>query len=474
MKTDEGRNIMPNIIDYVKWRGDLSTEASPFNDIDSLILSQITMINFKGIVPAPFETGRISLRDAADTYFADYERSATSLGKIIPPETKELFFEAGKSERFGKMMLSAYVSYTSIDEETQFAAMTADIGDGSRCVIFRGTDDSLVGWKEDLNLSFMETIPAQTEALRYLEDAASSFKGGIRVAGHSKGGNLSVYAATKADKSIQDRIITVYNHDAPGFSRAFLSSPEHERVEDKIRTIVPQSSVVGMLFENKGEYEIVKSTMSGILQHNPFSWEVLGNDFIKLDSLTEEGQRIAKVMNDWMANATLEEKERFADAFYNILAATEATTLTELYADKYAVVRAIKDTDKETRNMVFSVIGIIFEEGGRIFRENLFGNSKKKKLEEGDEEKLDEAFADAKRVLDEMRKGADIPEATYTQHTTEKRAVARREMRQPKTLANNAQRTRQKRMPPQNQDKTPFITDLAHATRAAVRKKTGR
>lgn len=466
---------MPNIIDYIKWRGDVTVAASPFNDIDSLILSQITMINFKGIIPPPFESGRISIRDAADAYFSDTERSACSLGAIIPPETKELFSEAGKSERFGNMLLSGYVSYTSIGEETQFAALTADVGDGSRCVVFRGTDDSLVGWKEDFNLAFMTTIPAQTEALKYLEEVSTSFEGGLRVVGHSKGGNLAVYAATKADVSVQDRIIRVYNHDAPGFSREFLSSAEHERIESKIRTIVPQSSVVGMLFENKGDYEIVKSTMSGILQHNPFSWELIGNDFIKLDSLTEEGRRISGVMNDWMASATLEEKERFVDALYNILAATEATTLTELYADKYAVVRAIKDTDKETRNMVFSVIGIIFEEGGRIFRENLFGNQKKKKLDESDEQKLDEAFADAQLVLAELREGGEIPEATYTQHTTEKKPVAHRETRAPQRTVQSAQRPRNKRMPPQaNSGKTPFITDLAYATRAAVRKKTGR
>jgi hypothetical protein len=214
--------------------------------------------------------------------------------------------------------------------------------------------------------------------------------------------------------------------------------------------------------------------MSGILQHNPFSWELVGNDFIKLDSLTEEGQRIAKVMNDWMASATLEEKERFADAFYNILAATEATTLTELYADKYAVVRAIKDTDKETRNMVFSVIGIIFEEGGRIFRENLFGNSKKKKLDEADKQKLDEALADAKLVLEEMRDGGEIPEATYTQRTTEKKPVAHREVRAPRPTQRPPQAHHRRTTVSANSQKTPFITDLAYATRAAVRKKTGR
>lgn len=455
---------MSNIIDYIKWRGDISVEASHFCDIDCLILSQIAMINFKGIVPPPFESGKISISDAADTYFADEERSALSLGAIIPPETKELFMEAGRSTRFGNMKLYAYVSYMDVKEETQFAALTVELGDGTRCIIFRGTDDTLVGWKEDFNLSFMSPIPAQTEAVRYLEEVSAMFDGAIRVGGHSKGGNLAVYAATKADASVQERIIAVYNQDAPGFKRDFLSSAEHERIEDKIRTIVPQSSVVGMLFENKGNYEIVKSTMSGILQHNPFSWEILGNDFIKLDSLTAEGQRIAKAMNDWMAKATSEECRRFVDALYSILIATEATTLTELKSDKYAVVRAIKDADKETRSLVFSVLGIIFEEGGRIFRENMFGNSKKK-LNETEQDQLDEAFADAQLVYEELCDGSDIPETEIKDEASgECKCQDRRGSRR---VVAKVRRT------PNLPKKASFITDLAYATRNAVKKKMG-
>ena len=459
---------MPNIIDYIKWRGDIRVEASPFCDIDCLILSQIAMINFKGIIPPPFESGKISLSAAADAYFGDEVRSARSLGAIIPPETKELFREAGKSERFGNMKLSSYVSYTNVSEETQFAALTVELGDETRCIIYRGTDDTLVGWKEDFNLSFMSPIPAQTEAVKYLEDISTTFDGKIRLGGHSKGGNLAVYAATKVDVSVQDRIIAVYNQDAPGFNRDFLSSPEHRRVERRIKTIVPQSSVVGLLFENKGDYEIVKSTMSGIMQHNPFSWEIVGNDFIKLDSLTAEGQRIAKVMNDWMAKATLEERHTFVDALYKILVATEATTLSELNADKYAVVRALKDTDKETRSLVFSVIGIIFEEGGRIFRENLFGNTKKKKLDESEERQLEAVFSDARLVFNELRDGSDIPE-TYKEPTPD--TVDDKEARDCDCKHVNKAAPEKRRAA--SGKKTSFITDLAYATREAVKKKTG-
>lgn len=468
---------MANIIDYIRWRGDLSTIASPFNDIDSLILSQISMINFKGIIPPPFESGKISLADAAELYFSDEDRSSCSLGAIIPPETKELFMLAGTSKRFGEMVFSGYVSYTNVDSETQFAALTVGLEDGAHCIIFRGTDDSLVGWKEDFNLSFLSPIPAQTEALKYLEDMSTIFEGSILLGGHSKGGNLAVYAATKADVEIQDRIVAVYNHDAPGFSREFLSSPEHERIEGKIKTVVPQSSVVGMLFENKGNYEIVKSNMSGILQHNPFSWEIVGKEFVKLDSLTEEGQRIAKVMNDWMSSATIEERQNFVDALYKILLATEATTLSELYADKYAVVRAVKDADKETRNMVFSVLGILFEEGGRIFRENLFGNAKRKSKEGLTEEtaakQLEEAFADAQGVLAEMREGGEIPDIAAEE------PVPVKPVPKPERIVKTV-RVKHKKLPPQKRRRVnttvpkqgDFISRLAFITRQAVLKKT--
>ena len=447
---------MSNIIDYIKWRGDIGVESSPFCDIDCLILSQIAMINFKGIIPAIFEPGNITLSDAADAYFADTERSACSLGAIIPPETKELFKEAGKSVRFGNMRFSAYVSHINLEEQTQFAALTVDIDDSARCIIFRGTDDTLVGWKEDFNLSYMSPIPAQTGAVKYLEEVCGGFNGKIYVGGHSKGGNLAVYAATKADVSIQDRIIAVYNHDAPGFKREFLSLPEHVRIENRISTVIPQSSIVGMLFENKGHYNIVKSTMSGIMQHNPFSWEIIGNSFIKLDSLTLVGRNVAKAINDRMAKATPEECRALADAFYNILTATDSATLSDLKADKYAIVRAVMHADKKTRSVVFSIVGIIFEEFGRIFKDNIFSFAKNKKLSDDEKKQFVEVFTDTQNVFKELSDGGDIPQADNKPDRASEL----------KNKPNDKAKTRY--IPPDG--KATLMTDLAYATRQVVKK----
>ena len=431
---------MSNIIDYIVWRGDISTQVSPFNDIDCLILSQIAMINFKGIIPPPFESGKILLRNAAELYFGDEERSAESLGYIIPPETKELFRIAGESKRFGEMMLSGYVGYTNVSEEVQFAALSVEVGDGSILAVFRGTDDTLVGWKEDFNLSFLSPIPAQTEAKKYVEDVSTVFGGDIRVGGHSKGGNLAVYAATKADIEVQKRIIAVYNHDAPGFSREFLSSEEFLRIEDKVKTVVPQSSLVGMLFENKGDYQIVKSSMTGIFQHNPFSWELSGSRFVTLDELTEDGKRISGAANAWMEKMNVEQRREFVDAVYRILIATEATTLTELNKDKYAIVRALRDTDKETRKMVFSTFGMLIDEGGRLFRNSIFNSifKKDKAVNASEEESFDRAYAEAKETFSRLGEHGDIPDIAESEakpgecaeRKDAKRATAKREIKE--------------------------------------------
>ncbi len=458
---------MANMIDYIDWRGDLSFAESEFNDIDNLILAQMTMINFKGIVPPPFEEGRISLSDAADIFFSDSERAECSLGLIIPPETKALFKKAAASRRFGQIKLSGYVNHINLETETQFSAMTYGILENGIFVAFRGTDDTIVGWKEDFNLSFLSPIPAQSEAKRYLDGVASGFEGDIRVGGHSKGGNLAIYAAVKAEGTTKDKIVRVYNNDGPGFEREFLSSYEYEEMEDRISVILPKSSVVGMLFENRGEISIVDSTESGLLQHNPFSWQVIGNSFVILDQLAEDGKRISKVINDWSARLDMDTRKKFVDGVYKILVATEATTLAELNADKYAIVRALKETDKETRSMVMSVFRMLFEEGGKLFKDSIVGtltgrSGSKGASTDGDELKVIEA------AFREVEEKGEIPNAAEKNKPPHAIPVATRSARA--VRGHRHVRNNQRFYPEGNG----FITDMAIRTRRAVRSRAKR
>lgn len=383
---------MPNIIDYVNWRGDIKLSASPFNDIDSLIITQIAMVELDGIVPADPEDGYISVADAAEIYFSDQKRCSSNNSVIIPPETYVLFEKIGKSERFGGFKLTAFVNHTDAEREKQFSGLTVKLDDGSYYIAFRGTDDSIVGWKEDFNMSFMSPIPAQEEATEYLNFVGKKIYGRIRLGGHSKGGNLALFSAVNCAARIRRRIIDVYNYDAPGFSREFLERPEYVSLDGRIKSLVPQSSIVGMLFENDKKYKVVKSNETGIMQHNAFSWEVCGREFVLLDQLTRESREMAALMNEWMLRLDLEERKRFIDAIYKILVSTEATTITELNDDKYSILRALRNTDKETRKMVFKTFGDLFSKGGKHLINSITNSMFKTKKQEQAKDTLSEGL----------------------------------------------------------------------------------
>ena len=370
---------MPNIVDYVEWRGDIPFSASPFNDIDALILTQLSMVNFSGIIPSDISEGYMSLGDAADLYFADKRRESEPVSILVPSQTYVVLKKMAHTKRFENIKLTAYINHIDADKEKQFAAMTAKIGDGGTFVIFRGTDDTIVGWKEDFNMSFMPTIPSQTEAAEYLDQIAKKVYGKLRVGGHSKGGNLAVYASTKCSAKTQKRILNVYNYDAPGFSREFFALPEYKEISDRIKSVVPQSSVVGMLLENDGRYSVVKSTVSGIMQHDAFSWEILGTNFVHLEELTKESRDMTAVMNQWLSKMDMEARQKFVNAIYEILVSTKATTITELNDDKAAILKALKDTDKETRKLVFKTLGLLFDEGGKQLLNYITGSLFKSK-----------------------------------------------------------------------------------------------
>lgn len=205
---------MANIMDYLEWRGDLTLAASPFNEVDALLLAELSFINFEGLIPPP-EIGRgVRLRDAAEEYFARNEGKEIDMGVLVPDKIPAMLCAMAGSKRFGNMLVNAFEERIDVELEQQFAAITVDLGDSSVYVAFRGTDDTLVGWKEDLNMGFLEEIPSQERAVRYLKRIAKQYdRKKLRVGGHSKGGNLAVYSAVKAAPEVQERILAVYNND---------------------------------------------------------------------------------------------------------------------------------------------------------------------------------------------------------------------------------------------------------------------
>lgn len=366
---------MANIMDYLEWRGDLTLAASPFNEVDALLLAELSFINFEGLIPPP-EIGRgVRLRDAAEEYFARNEGKEIDMGVLVPDKIPAMLCAMAGSKRFGNMLVNAFEERIDVELEQQFAAITVDLGDSSVYVAFRGTDDTLVGWKEDLNMGFLEEIPSQERAVRYLKRIAKQYdRKKLRVGGHSKGGNLAVYSAVKAAPEVQERILAVYNNDGPGFLYDLTATPEHQRIGDRIRTIVPQSSVVGRLMKHEQNVQIVHSTYEGLAQHDGFSWEVKGTKFVYLDEPSREGKLADETIDSWANELSAQQREALADALYEVLTATGAQTLSELNGEKLksavSMLKSYKNLDRETRRVLSEAVKLLLRLGTKNMLES--------------------------------------------------------------------------------------------------------
>ena len=325
---------MGTVYDYFTWRGDLTFRDVPFGEVDSLILSMLSYLDMKDIIPPTYEGGSVPIQAAANSFFARYpDPKKVQMGVLIPKDIMRMLRAMKATNRFRNVEMCSFVNMIDPKTELQFSATTFLLGEGTAVVTYRGTDDSLVGWKEDMNMCFLPVVPAQVEAVKYLNAVAQAHKGNLIVTGHSKGGNLAVYAAVHADASIRSRITAVYSNDGPGFGENILEEPEYLEMRARIRNLVPQSSVVGMLLEHDENYTVVKSRQkAGLLQHNGLSWEILGNSFVHLKEVTADSRRIDRTVNQWIRDMTPAQREEFAEAVYQIFSVDGAQTLTDLVA----------------------------------------------------------------------------------------------------------------------------------------------
>lgn len=351
---------MANLFDYLEWRGDLTLGQAPFNDIDSLILSRLSYLPFDHVVPASLQS-RITIAEASKLFFASEEASVRAIMK----DDIHLLKAVAASDRFPDMNLMGYVNQVDFEDEKQFSAVVIEMDQDFFYVSFRGTDDTIVGWKEDFNMSFTTPVPAQEEAVRYLERIGNTLPGRFIVGGHSKGGNLAVYGAAFCPKEVQDRIAAVYNNDGPGFDAAVLESEGYQNIRHKIKTFIPQSSVVGMLLQHEEEYIVIHSTQIGLMQHDLYSWEVVRDQFVYLDTITDSSKFIDRTLKTWIANLDPEQREQFIDGLFSILEQTNARTLKELtenwYSNARVILKSFKDMDESMRQTMSETLSLLFK-----------------------------------------------------------------------------------------------------------------
>ncbi len=349
---------MAGVLDYLKWRGDLRFSASPFCDVDALVLSRISYVPFEGILDENPRGEGLPVPEAARRCLAGVEKGERTL---------HLDGDAGllraltDSPRFADVRLFGYVSRFDKAQEKQFSAVSAALSPGETFLAYRGTDGTVVGWKEDFNMSFEASVPAQLDALEYMREIAAARRGTLRGGGHSKGGNLAVYASAMCGDRIQRRIESVCNFDGPGFLDAVLAQDGFRRIRDRVRTYIPQSSVVGMLLEHDEQFSVVHSTNSGLLQHDVYSWELERDDFLYVEGVTESSQFLDATLKDWVASMTVETREKMIDGIFSVVTSLDAVTLRDLWKGKnpLQILKNLTSLDAETRELLTQALSLL-------------------------------------------------------------------------------------------------------------------
>jgi hypothetical protein len=371
---------MANILDYMHWRGDLSFSESPFCEVDNLILSELVFLDFEEAVPSGFSES-VTLRDAVSRLNTARETAALTDAVLLPTEILPLAEKCAESRRFGEIGVCGFRSRTDTHLELQFAAVTFLLHDGTAFAAFRGTDDTLTGWKEDFNMTFLPVIPSQSIASRYLSELASVYPLRLRIGGHSKGGNLAIYAAATLPTAMQRRVVQVYNNDGPGFSEAFLASDGYLAIRDRVRSIVPDTSIVGMLLLHAGACTVVRSSKSGLRQHDGFSWEVCGGAFVTADDRTDESKRIERALKGWLTELSAVERKAFVNAVYAILSSSSAETLSDIRTDKTARGRILRGFTSERWRLIRRRLMELITAGRRVRKEERAEKREKKRMQ---------------------------------------------------------------------------------------------
>ena len=362
---------MSNIIDYIKWRGDLSFDQAPINEIDNIILARFSYLPFKYI-----ELNNMETIESISNKMKDFD-----IERFLWDDDKEFIKLLGQVDRYKNLKTTNYIEIFDKAAEKQFAAITILLPNKTSYISFRGTDSSLVGWKEDLNMSFMENVPSQKEAVNYLNNIARKNKDKLIIGGHSKGGNLAVYSEIFCEDKIKNRIEKVINADGPGFDKSIIQTENYRKILNKIETYIPQSSIVGRLLEHEEEYQVVKSIQKGVMQHDIYSWQVEPLMLVRIPTLTNNSEMFNGIVRDWVKNTTPEQRKNFINLIYDIITTTDAKSLGDFSkntAKKIGIIlNSYRSVNEEDRKEMERMVKLILESAVKVIKENITSTQEK-------------------------------------------------------------------------------------------------
>ncbi|MDO4323996.1 MAG: DUF2974 domain-containing protein [Lachnospiraceae bacterium] len=328
----------------------------------------MSYLKMSGIVPGFGQSSGVGWREMAEHPEAEKMFADPLYGK----QHRRVFGLVARSRRYRQIKANFYKEWFDEKREIQFAAVTFFLGETSIFVSFRGTDETLVGWKEDFNMGYMKEIPSQRSALAYLKGVARYTGGRMILGGHSKGGNLAIYAAACAAPQVQRRIRRVYSFDGPGFQKGFYERPGFIRIEERFCKIVPEQSLVGMILANYKKYRVVESYGSGMVQHDLMQWKIREGRFVYRRELQGRSTRKSAILNAWVNSLTKRQITEFVEILYELLRSTQASTVAELvkrpFRILYLVLRSFGRMDKKRRQSFLQIIGKLFAAAGAYLR----------------------------------------------------------------------------------------------------------
>ena len=332
---------MGNLITYLDWRDGRALEDIQCRDTDLALMARMAYLPMSGIVPGTFDESA-ALPDAMEKVCSRLSPGSLDLALAQKME---------KSACFAACRLTGWREIYDPDREEQFAAFTLLLPGGGAMAAFRGSDNTLVAWKEDFNMTFSNMVPAQRDALAYTLYLAARTKGPLSLCGHSKGGNLAMFAAVFCPEGVQERIENVCNFDGPGFSRAVTMTEPYQRMVGKLHTYLPQSSIVGMLLEHEEDFTVVESQGMGIRQHNLYRWQIEEGHFKALADRTNSSVFMDGTMKNWLYSLAPRQRQLTIDAVYQALAAAQGKTFRDLtdMRSVMAILRAAGDMNPEER-----------------------------------------------------------------------------------------------------------------------------
>ncbi len=359
-----------NVFDYLTWRCDVPLSAVPFNPVDNLIFSELSYADFAGIVSE--DGAEVPLSEACARFFETHDREAIKARTAYTAPAPFLMESMLAGKRFRDVRLCCFSSVLDRDDACQFAALTFLLPDGTAYVSFRGTDGTVVGWKEDFMLSYRSGTLGQRCAAAYLDRVAAQIDRPLRVGGHSKGGNFAVYASVFCSPGTRARIQEVWTNDGPGFRPEVRALPEYREVMEKTCSIIPDTSIIGLLLTNDCTRRVVRSTNNGIAQHDGFSWEVGPVDFVPAE-LSRTGEYMERTISDWVARQDDETLQSMVDSAFQVIEATGNDTFHDMSTRKMktaeVMMLAVRALPKDKQKEILQATGQLFQSTGSTAKE---------------------------------------------------------------------------------------------------------